>query len=494
MADMKEKPNVNTPSLAYKRMATYRALPRALMGGTQAMRAAGQTFLPDFEKESSGAYNKRLSQSVLFNGYGHTMKILSARPFSRPVTVEGPDAKYLDDEGWLRDMDLTGRDITEFSRDLLRDMLTPGMCHFSVEYPNTDEKEAELERRLTLADKRVENIRPYFNRIDPDNVIEGRGERIMGIEALERARVREQQHPLAGRTGDAQWHETTVNLVRAYYPDRVDIWEERKTQGGKAEWMLTREGIGNSLGRVPLVVAYAQREDFYEAYPPMEGLADLNLKHWQSQSDQDNILHAVRAAILYFAGFSASDVNSVEIGPWRAIFNKAPQARVEYVEHSGTGIKAGAEDLDRIKQEMATMGADLLVRRPGNQTATASIIDAGESISDLQAMVIALERALEEGFRMAGEWEGKKDLDIEVKINQDFGWSAQLERELAELREDFDRGVITRKTYLKERKRRGLYSDDLNIEEEMEATEFERPFTPNLVDEEEGTEEFEEAA
>lgn len=40
----------------------------------------------------------------------------------------------------------------------------------------------------------------------------------------------------------------------------------------------------------------------HDGKPPLIELAHLNVKHWQSQSDQDNILHVIRVPILVRIG------------------------------------------------------------------------------------------------------------------------------------------------------------------------------------------------
>jgi hypothetical protein len=49
--------------------------------------------------------------------------------------------------------------------------------------------------------------------------------------------------------------------------------------------------MGNIPQDITLVTLYTKRTGFMCGSPPLLNMALLNIKHWQSQSEQDNILH-----------------------------------------------------------------------------------------------------------------------------------------------------------------------------------------------------------
>lgn len=450
------KADVATPSLAYTQMAGRWQLPSALMGGTLAMRAAGTTYLPKMPKEDESAYRDRLNSSTLFNGYGRTVRLLAGRPFSRPVVVEeAPDELAQ----LVADVDLAGRDLTAFSRDLLTDMVTYGKAHILVDCP----EQPNPDQPANLAQERQLKLRPYFVQVSPEALIGWQGQRVGGSEQLQQIRIRETTVEQEG-----EWGEKAVERVRVIYPDRFDLYR----YDGKT-WAQEKAGTPMTLGKVALVTIYGMRTGFLTSKPPLEDLAFLNLRHWQSQSDQDNILHVVRVPLLFFAGFSEKDLGVITIGPNRAIHHQKPDARVQFVEHTGAGIAAGRQDLLDLEARMAVMGADLLVRRPGNETATAKAIDTAESVSDLQAMVRNLEAGLEQAFGLAADWSDLRDTRVQVDINQDFGLSLGEAGDLDQLLKARLARQITQETYLKELKRRGVLGDQVDIEAEIAGVQTE---------------------
>ena len=53
----------------------------ALLGGTHAMRAAEQKFLPKWPTEDQVAYTYRIHSATLFPAYARTIKTLAGKPF-----------------------------------------------------------------------------------------------------------------------------------------------------------------------------------------------------------------------------------------------------------------------------------------------------------------------------------------------------------------------------------------------------------------------------
>lgn len=461
--------NVSTPVPAYRDMEQRFAPCRSLMGGTVAMRRAGRTYLPQFPKETNLRYETRLASSVLYEVYRLTVETLCGRPFGKAVQLaEGSPAFYAD---VVEDVDLSGTDLTTFATQCLLDMLVYGKCHILADLPNTAELRTMLGRSLTKADEADYRIRGYLVRLDPAAVIGWRGYRIGGREELTELRYRLTTD--AEPAADDPYGSPQQDLVIAWYPDRIERWERHESTSGREEWTRTVE-TANTLGQIPLVTVYTRREALLTAYPPLEGLAWLNIKHWQTQSDQDQIEKMARVPLLHFAGYDAEAVQGFEVGPFRSIVNRDPSARVEVIETNGGAVDVGQRALEVLVGQMESLAMAPLRRRPGNVTATELAIDAGRQVSDLEAYVLKLEQGLGRALQLTAAWSGQGALDAPVvRIAQDFGWTVGLKEELAELREDFKLGVIPRRVYLQERQRRGLLSSDLDIEEVLAEAEQE---------------------
>ena len=118
--------------LAHRAMAPELDLVADLMGGTTAMRRAGQRWLPREANESWTAWRARLARSVLFNGLSRTVQALAGRPFSRPVALADADETMM---RLAADTDGEGTGLGSFAGMLLRALLTDGMVHILVDRP-----------------------------------------------------------------------------------------------------------------------------------------------------------------------------------------------------------------------------------------------------------------------------------------------------------------------------------------------------------------------
>ena len=443
------------------------ALCVALMGGTLTMRSAQRSYLPQFTKETDDRYKKRLANSVLLEAYKNAVQSLASRPFGTPVALAENSPPLF--EEIAEDVDLTGQSLTSFCRLLLEDLLTFGKCHILVDHPNTQQLREELGGTLTLADEHARNIRPYFVRIAPDALIGWKGHRLFGVEKLTRIRYREET---VEQIADSDYSEQTVKRVIVWRDDKIETHKMKQQDQGQSseEWEIEKT-VTNTLGKIPLVTVYANRKSLLMSYPPLEGLAHLNQKHWRTSSDQDSIEQIARVPLFAMFGFNEEETASVDIGPYKIINNKNPNARVEIVETNGQSVAVGRDGLKETKGEMESMSMQPLVRQPGNPTATQLAIEAGREISDLEAYVMLLEKGIAQAFGFSSDWRGEKLGLPEVKISQDFG-PLPVQRDLEEIREDFKLGAIDQKTYLQERKFRGLYSEDMDIDAVIEATEM----------------------
>ena len=74
--------------------------------------------------------------------------------------------------------------------------------------------------------------------------------------------------------------------------------------------------------KIPFAIAYSNRVGYYESRSPLYDIAELNLKHYQIQSDLDNILHISSVPLLAVFGYPNAD--EITTGPSDAL--SLPQA------------------------------------------------------------------------------------------------------------------------------------------------------------------------
>ena len=77
-----------TKTNAVTQMHNRNKMIAALIGGESAMRAAGQTYLPQNARESDDDYKRRLQTSVLFPALSETLSQMVGRVFFKPIQTE----------------------------------------------------------------------------------------------------------------------------------------------------------------------------------------------------------------------------------------------------------------------------------------------------------------------------------------------------------------------------------------------------------------------
>lgn len=424
----------------------------ALLGGTSAMRQAGRTWLPKWPAEADDAYAVRLSVATLFPALRRTLSVMSGKPFSRALTY-GEDVPEEVRE-WCDDVDLQGRNLHTFASEMLYEALAYGICGILVEFPRNN-------GARTLGEEKAAGLRPYMVQIKHGDILGWRAERRGGAIKLTQLRLREVE-----TVDDGDFGAKTVNRVRVLTPGAWQLYE----LNDKGEAALIDEGI-TTLKAVPFVPVYGIRKGYMLGESPMLDLAYLNVKHWQSQSDQDNILRVARVPILAFNG--DDDDGDLKVGASYAV--KLPKdASMFYVEHSGAAIGAGAESLLKLEEQMIQTGAELLVAKPGQRTATEASNDAEANKSDLMRITEGFEDAIDMALQFMGNWVGMPH-GGSVSLFKDYG-AATLTDASAQLILSMQQGgLISKATALREQQRRGMLDAELDPELELAAVEEEGP-------------------
>lgn len=452
-------PQVNTPSEDYKKSAAMWQLPRTLMGGTKAMREAGTLYLPQEAAESPGAYRARVTRSTLFNAFRKTVKDMTGKVFRKEVTLEKDVPEAL--KTMAENIDGAGRHLNVFARDAFFDSMQTGIGFIFADMPPPLQAGTGRNGEVTRADEQPR--RPYLCFIKAENLIGWKVEIIDGQPVLTQARIMESVEEADGQFGTRK-----VAQVRVLYIGRFELWREIVEGPDKGKWAKVSDGNtiggnGKPLSYIPLAPVYINRTGFMQAEPPLEDLADLNVAHWQMQSDLRNINHVACVPILVMTGFGDDD--KIEIGASSAIRTSNENAKIGYCEHTGAAIGTSKELLKEIEFQLQTQGLQLMVPQPGGKTATGEVHDDEKENSPLAMMARSLEDALEAGLGFLADFAGLgRDKGGSLSVNRDFGISANAAIDIPNILTSYREGVYDRETALRELQRRGFLSEGADPE------------------------------
>lgn len=428
----------------------------ALWGGTETMRIAGEAYLPKYQNEPEKNWQVRLSRAVLLNYFRKTVVGYVGKPLGKPLVI--PEELPDEIKSLLEDVDDAGTNIDMFAREALTKGISKGMVHAYVDFPPAPEE------GQSAADEASKQ--PYVVLINPEMVLGARCEKDedSGQEELTQVRILECTTEPNGEFG-----EQTVERIRVLEKTQWRLYR-RTEQAKKVTWVLESQGV-NSLGEIPFVTFYADKEGFMRSRPPLLDLAYVNVEHWQSNSDQINVLTVTRFPILYGSGINPED--PLEIGPNSYFALRDPQAKLAYAEHSGAAITAGRTNLEDLKAEMATLGLSLLMpSNSGAPTATAKALDGAEAITELQAMVGNFENFINEIVYYMARWKGLPEdqaYDLaKVLVNSSYVDALGLADNVQALLTTRAGRDISRSALLAALKRRNLLPADFDEEEDAE--------------------------
>ena len=461
-----ESEGPGTESISYRRMSAEWELIHDLLGGTTKMRASRTTWLPQEPREKDGQYEIRLNRSFLYNALGNTVERIVSKPFSRTVTV-GPDLLPPGLDMIEQDADFDGADLTSVARKLFEDGVSYGWANVLVDYPT-------VSTDLDLATERATRIHPYFVPVSPLNLISVSvsSDPVSGRTKIRECRIKEKAIVASGEFGEREV--TRVLHIRSRGADVQDpgTWTRWEYNPERTTWNEIDTGPFTYPGdEIPMVrIPIGKKKSDTEADPPLRDLADLNLAHWQSLSDQRNILRFARLPILFQTGISEEEAERpVILGPVNVIRSVNSDAKMVFVEHSGKAIDAGAKDLKELEERMEVLGLQPFLQSSSGTTATEVGAHESRTMTSIQAWIRSLEDGLSLAYDFAATWLGEElPSDFSIDIFNEFGLSLRAIQDIKELQATRARGDITHETFLRELKRRSVLSDDVNIDEEIQ--------------------------
>lgn len=453
MTTTQTQPNPGAESHNYREMSEKWDLVETLMGGTRAMRKARQKYLPQDDKESDAAYVARLNRSFLLNGFKRTVNAMTGKVFSKPILLKEDVPTQVQEV--CEDIDREGRKMNLFAEEVFNTAMQYGLSHILVDMPPSDVPNP------TLADDQRQKRRPYWVHIKPRQLIGYRSKKVGSLQVLTGIRIREET-----MEEDGDYGENEVVRIREITLDKWTTF----TMNAEGAWVEEQSGP-MTLGYIPLVTFYTKRVNFQLADPPLEDLAWINVAHWQSASDQRNILHAARVPILFSSGLG-EDADKLIIGPNRHI--QGPEGSdMKYVEHTGAAIDSGRTDLNDLQDNMRLMGLELLMpMNGGGQTATAKSLDYADMNSPLQFMALSFQDCLDLCLYYTAKWL-RQEKGGHTKVNTDFGITLRDAADVQGLIQARIAGEISRQTFWAELKRRNILSEDFDETKELELVEKE---------------------
>jgi hypothetical protein len=428
---------VSDPNTAWYAQEPHWILIEDLLQGTYGMRKKHRRYLPQEPREQDESYDNRLARSVCPPFYMRLERMLAGMLTRKPVRLDDT-ADVIREQ--LFDVNLLGDDLNVWTFDTTRKMVRYGHVGVLVDAPAT-------------------GGRPYWVTYTPRQILGWRTEQQEGQQALTQLRLAEMV-----TVPDGDYGEKAVEQIRVLTPGEYQL-HQRNDDG---EYRIVDEGR-TSLSKIPFSVAYAQRHGFMESRPPLEDIAELNLKAYQVQSDLDNQLHISAVPMLAFFGFPTS-AEEVSAGPGEAIAFPA-DGRAEYIEPEGRSFDYQFKRLEQLASQINELGLSaVLGQKLSAETAESKRIDRSQGDSTMMVIAQNVQDMIDNCLQFHAEYIGNNTAPGSAYVNRDF-LGARLEpQDIQSLLQLYTAGTITQETLLTELAEGDVLGDDFNVDAELEAT------------------------
>ena len=426
---------VNDPNSVWRNQEPHWILIEDLMQGTYGMRKKHRRYLPQEPRELDESYDNRLARSVCPPYYQRLERMLAGMLTRKPVRLTDT-ADIIQEQ--LFDVDLQGNDLNVWTYETTRKMVRYGHVGVLVDAPK-----AEYEGR------------PYWCTYTPREILGWRyeGSQLVQLRLMEKVVL-----------PDGEYGEKTAEQVRVLTPGEYKIYQKQKN----TNFELIDEGT-TSLDKIPFSVAYANRLNIMESRPPLEDIAELNLKTYQVQSDLDNQLHISAVPMLAFFGFPSA-AEEVSAGPGEAIAFPA-DGRAEYIEPKGTSFDHQFKRLEQIAGQINELGLSaVLGQKLSAETAEAKRLDRSQGDSTMMVIAQNMQDMIDNSLQFHAQYLGNTTAAGSSYVNRDFLGARLDPQEIGSLLQLYTAGTITQETLLNQLSLGEILGDEFDVDAELEAT------------------------
>lgn len=193
---------VSSKTAAVSKMHGHGVMIDALLGGTEAMRAAGKTYLPQWPQEEDDGYQARLGTSTLLPVLKETIGQMVGRVFFRDIGTDKVSDGLKD---YLQNFDLQNNALNVFCAAWFADALAKGASYVLVDYPDG--------KARTKAEEKALGLRPYAVFVRNSDVLGFRYEMRQGRPVCTQFRYRQAVTEYDGDFGDPTDNTVTDQLV-----------------------------------------------------------------------------------------------------------------------------------------------------------------------------------------------------------------------------------------------------------------------------------------
>ena len=464
---------VNSTHAEYDSSAADWSRARDVLSGEDAIKAAGERYLPRLDSQSEEEYCAYRSRALFFNASARTAEGYSGLIFRRPPFVRTPEApagvapvgvaKALSE--FLNDADMLGTSLFGYAKNVVNEVIAVGRAGTLVDWEGGSATSHHSEDRA------------YASLYTAEQIINWRVERVNGRNIPTLIVLRECGAGAQGEDPFVLAESEQIRVLRLV-PDEaqrvdggdllqciVEIWkpkvlpdgqQKRKTE--KVEWELAETRTPLRLGRplrfIPFVFHGPRHSRPETDKLPLADIIAVNLDHYRLNADYKHGIHFTALPTAWVSGFDKSA--TLRIGSSTAWVSETAGATAGFLEFRGQGLETFERAMDRDEGLLAVLGSRLLEdqKKVGETAEAIQLRQSGEN-SILGSIATSVSESLTQMLRWVYWWnsteespEGISDSQALVELNTDFSIKGMSSDDLREIVKAWQAGAISQDTML----------------------------------------------
>jgi hypothetical protein len=405
--ELKNQPNYKCRD--YCEMAYDWEIVEDLSKGARHLRSLGAKYLPvEPAEDRAKDYPIRLGRALLFNVFERTLNGLVGMAFRKEPKLSADVPEIIRSreaakgrsaiEGWAENIDLEGSAWTVFAKEVFTDAMKLGHAFIYADMP------PKLPPDATRADELAVGRRPYWVNYKASQAVNWLSEAEMrAVELMNgdivnvptgRRVLKQITFEECNYESDGLYGEKEVKRYRVLRPGFWELYRETKTEAGTD---YPREAAGeSSLSEIPVAVIYGRKTGYLTSRPPLLGLAQINIGHYQKYSDYSE---GLRMCIpqLCFKGIDPN--KTIEVIGHNSFHVVRPDGDVWFAEPTGAGLEPQRQELQDLEARMARLGLAIMAPNSPSPEKTATEVFANHVETDSDLATAA--RSEKDGLELA---------------------------------------------------------------------------------------------
>lgn len=396
---------------------------RDIIAGEDAVKAAGEKYLPKLGSQSETEYRKYLARVPYFPGASRTHDGLLGLVTRKDGVLKGPAGL----DQILQTITHSGHTVDDLAEEVFSETLKTGFTGLLVDHPATSEA-------LTVKAAIDGNYRPFVAIYPAESILEVQPGVVQNRQRIVRVRLLEDGETVRELRLDDGIYSVTIHRKI----------EER--------WVADEPVIpmrsGKPLTDIPFVLVAPKVRTFEPVKGPLDDVCLLNLHLYHEQADAKNSRFYSSAPILTVKG--AKENPDLVIGPGTVVYfpdhTQENPVEFEFTEFSGAGQTTLENAVATLKDEMAKLGSNILAsEKSAAEAAETHAIRRSSENSVLASLARTVSRKIEEALTWVTWWMGREA--VTFQLNTDFIPSPMTAEERKAALAEFMSGAISQATY-----------------------------------------------